>query len=68
MLKGYLEGYTHVLKNKVNCPLYLLCFAVDNDDLRETDAHVKSLSLEPLLGPLPDLNLDGIGWVIVGGE
>lgn len=26
------------------------------------------LSLEPLLGPLPSLNLDGIGWVIVGGE
>lgn len=26
------------------------------------------LSLEPLLGPLPDLNLHGINWVIVGGE
>jgi protein gp37 len=26
------------------------------------------LSLEPLLGPLPDLDLSGIGWVIVGGE
>jgi hypothetical protein len=26
------------------------------------------LSLEPLLGPLPDLDLTGIGWVIVGGE
>lgn len=38
------------------------------DDLRETDAAVKFLSLEPLLAPLPDLNLDGIKWVIVGGE
>ncbi len=26
------------------------------------------LSLEPLLGPLPRLDLNGIGWVIVGGE
>ncbi len=38
------------------------------DLLRETDAAVKFLSLEPLLGPLPALNLDGINWVIVGGE
>jgi len=36
--------------------------------LRETGAAVKFLSLEPLLGPLPDLNLRGIDWVIVGGE
>lgn len=38
------------------------------DDLRETDAQTKFLSLEPLLGPLDELNLDGIDWVIVGGE
>lgn len=38
------------------------------DHLRETQAHVKFLSLEPLLGPLPNLNLKGIDWVIVGGE
>ncbi len=38
------------------------------DDLRQTRAHVKFLSLEPLLSPLPDLELDGIDWVIVGGE
>lgn len=36
--------------------------------LRSTGAAVKFLSLEPLLGPLPDLNLAGIDWVIVGGE
>jgi protein gp37 len=38
------------------------------DHLRTTGAEVRFLSLEPLLGPLPNLNLDGIGWVVVGGE
>ena len=38
------------------------------DHLRQTGAMVKFLSLEPLLGPLPGLNLEGIDWVIVGGE
>jgi protein gp37 len=38
------------------------------DDLRVTGAHVKFLSLEPLLGPLAKLKLRGIDWVIVGGE
>ena len=37
-------------------------------DLRRTGAHVKFLSLEPLLGPLPSLDLSGINWVIIGGE
>lgn len=38
------------------------------DRLQRTQAHVKFLSLEPLLGPIPDLELTGIAWVIVGGE
>jgi protein gp37 len=38
------------------------------DRLRECGARVKFLSLEPLLGPLKRLTLDGIDWVIVGGE
>lgn len=38
------------------------------DKLRDTPAAVKFLSLEPLLGPLPSLELDAIDWVIVGGE
>lgn len=38
------------------------------DELRQTGAAVKFLSLEPLLGPLPKLSLSGIDWVIVGGE
>ena len=38
------------------------------DELRQTSAAVKFLSLEPLLGPLTNLNLANIDWVIVGGE
>jgi len=38
------------------------------DCLRQTRAKVKFLSFEPLLGPVHDVNLDGIDWVIVGGE
>lgn len=38
------------------------------DQLRKTRAVVKFLSCEPLLEPLPDLNLRHIHWVIVGGE
>jgi protein gp37 len=38
------------------------------EHLRQTNAHVKFLSLEPLLGPLPGLDLCRIDWVIVGGE
>jgi protein gp37 len=36
--------------------------------LVQTPAHVKFLSLEPLLEPLPHLPLEGIDWVILGGE
>lgn len=50
-------------------------FSVENqdytnriDELRRINSHVKFLSLEPLLGPLPKLNLASIDWVIVGGE
>ena len=48
---------------------------IENDDyvgradaLRAAPAAVRFLSLEPLLGPLPSLDLAGIDWVIVGGE
>jgi protein gp37 len=43
-------------------------YAFRVDHLRTTGAHVKFLSMEPLLGPVPDLDLRGIDWVIVGGE
>ncbi len=36
--------------------------------LKNTGARIKFLSLEPLLGPLQNLDLTGINWVIVGGE
>mgnify|MGYP001296172843 CR=1 FL=1 len=49
--------------------------SVENSDyiyrvhlLRQTHAAVKFLSCEPLLGPLPNLPLEGMDWVIVGGE
>ena len=49
--------------------------SVENDDyqfridqLRGTDAAIRFLSIEPLLGPLSDLDLTGIHWAIVGGE
>ena len=49
--------------------------SVENDDytfridhLRQTSAMTKFLSLEPLLGPLENLDLTGIDWAIVGGE
>jgi protein gp37 len=49
--------------------------SVENQDytfriehLKKTSAHIKFLSLEPLLGPLPRLDLQDIDWVIVGGE
>lgn len=42
------------------------CFRAEH--LRGTPAAVRFLSLEPLLGPLPSLDLTDIDWVIVGGE
>ncbi len=38
------------------------------DLLKETKAAVKFISFEPLLGPIPNVRLEGIEWVIVGGE
>lgn len=38
------------------------------DQLRRVPAITRWLSMEPLLGPTPELNLDGIHWVVVGGE
>ncbi len=38
------------------------------DFLRETNAKVKFLSCEPLIGPLPNMNLENIHWLIARGE
>ena len=49
--------------------------SVENSDylfriehLKQTDAKIKFVSFEPLLGPIQDLDLEGIDWVIAGGE
>jgi protein gp37 len=49
--------------------------SVENDDYKyriqelvQTDAKIKFLSIEPLIGPLTNLKLHGLDWVIVGGE
>lgn len=64
------------LDHKINWPSNVwMGVSVENqqwikriEDLRRTQAKIKFLSLEPLLGPLPNLNFHGIDWVIVGGE
>lgn len=38
------------------------------DHLRSTPAAIRFISAEPLLGPLPSLDLTGIDWLIIGGE
>lgn len=43
-------------------------YAFRANHLRKTLAEVRFLSLEPLLGPLPSLDVHGVDWVIVGGE
>ncbi|MBI5031855.1 MAG: phage Gp37/Gp68 family protein [Chloroflexi bacterium] len=64
------------LNSKIEWPINVwMGVSVENSDytfridhLRQTNARIKFLSLEPLLGPLPHLKLRGIDWVIVGGE
>lgn len=43
-------------------------YAARAEALKSTPAAIKFVSLEPLLGPLPSLELVGLDWVIVGGE
>ncbi|MBN1830420.1 MAG: phage Gp37/Gp68 family protein [Deltaproteobacteria bacterium] len=65
-----------ILSPELNWPANVwMGVSVENADytfrishLKRTRAAVKFLSLEPLLGPLPNLDLKGIDWVIVGGE
>jgi len=42
------------------------CYRIEQ--LTQTPAAIKFISFEPLLGPIHNINLDGIDWVIVGGE
>jgi protein gp37 len=43
-------------------------YAYRSELLRDVPASIRFLSVEPLLGAIPSLPLDGIHWVIVGGE
>ena len=38
------------------------------DDLRKVPAKIRFIYFEPLIGPITNLNLDGIHWAVVGGE
>ena len=38
------------------------------DDLRKVPAKIRFIYFEPLVGPITDLNLDGIHWAVAGGE
>ncbi len=38
------------------------------DDLRRVPAAIRYVSVEPMLGPMPDFPLEGIDWIILGGE
>ncbi len=64
------------LSSKIDWPVNVwMGVSVENQDytyridhLRKTGAKIKFLSIEPLIGPVTEMNLNGIDWVIVGGE
>jgi protein gp37 len=64
-LDGLLDWQPHIW---MGVSVETLDYQFRIDHLRQTRADTKFLSLEPLLGPFPDLDLHGIDWVIVGGE
>lgn len=68
-------GRYYALRERPPLPNLWLGVSIENnrwvsraDGLRGTPAVVRFISAEPLLGPLSDLNLDGIDWLIAGGE
>jgi protein gp37 len=63
--EGWLE-WPHNLWMGVTVENNDVTYRIEN--LRNTGARVKFLSCEPLLSALPEMNLQGIDWVIVGGE
>jgi protein gp37 len=78
LMKNYLTGTNGWLsrRNLTEVPAQIwLGTSIENDrytfradHLRDIPVAVRFLSCEPLLGPLPSLNLTNIQWVIVGGE
>jgi len=77
-MAGYFNGADGWLarRNRTEVPshIWLGCsiesdrYTFRADHLRKIPVTTRFISAEPLLGPLPSLNLDGIGWLIVGGE
>jgi len=63
--EGYLE-WSHNIWMGVSVENYKNVKRIEL--LRQTNARTKFLSCEPLISALPDMNLQGIDWVIVGGE
>lgn len=64
-LNHYLKWYDNIW---MGVSVELAKYYIRIHDLISTDAKIKFLSLEPLLGPMPNLPLHGIDLVIVGGE
>lgn len=68
--------YLHEISPKLNwSPNIWMGVSVESKEfefrielLRKTNAFIKFLSIEPMIGPIPELELSGIDWVIVGGE
>lgn len=66
----FVDKYGHALPNNVwvGATMERHDYRGRIDHLREVPAFLKFLSIEPLVGHPGELNLEGIGWVIVGGE
>jgi protein gp37 len=76
-MTGAAGGYAHLETENVGWPLpnVWLGASIESDrytwradHLRRTPAAVRWISAEPLVGPLPSLDLAGIDWVVAGGE
>lgn len=73
---GMLQGMACVEAIKTKFPRTWLGTSIEDKKtaceripiLKEVQASIRFLSIEPLLGPIDDLDLSGIHWVIVGGE
>ncbi|MEU5660146.1 phage Gp37/Gp68 family protein [Streptomyces sp. NPDC047737] len=73
----YVPGLQHGIYHRTGWPLpnVWIGTSIENNDyarrvdaLRQTPAAVRFISAEPLLGPLNNVSLHGIDWVIIGGE
>ena len=71
-----MKNYLRRRYGKDTAPVHIWCGVSVEDrmatarirHLQEAPVPVRFLSIEPLLGPVGDIDLEGISWVIVGGE